>query len=76
LLPVGTPAVVDPPGNVPLAPLAGAVNVTVTPLTGFPALSVTVACSAAANAVPSAALCEFPADAVMLAAAPAVFVKL
>ena len=32
-----------PPGKVALAPLAGAVNVTVTPLTGLPAVFVTVA---------------------------------
>jgi hypothetical protein len=52
------------------------VNVTVAPLTGFPPLSVTLAFSAVANAVPTVALCEFPADAVMFTAAPAVFVKL
>jgi hypothetical protein len=36
-------AVFTPPANVPLAPDPGAVNVTTTPLTGFPNPSVTVA---------------------------------
>jgi hypothetical protein len=36
-------AVLTPPANVPLAPDPGAVNVTTTPLTGFPKPSVTVA---------------------------------
>ena len=76
LLPVVTLAVVDPPVKVPLAPLPGAVNFTLTPLTGLPPLSVTVACSSAPNAVPTVALCESPADATMFAAGPAVFVKL
>ena len=39
------------PANVPLAPLAGAVNVTVIPDKRFPALSLTVACSAGEYAV-------------------------
>jgi hypothetical protein len=75
LLFVVTPAVADPP-KVPLAPLPGAVNVTVTPLTGFPPASFTVACRAVAKAIPSVALCGVPALAVMLAAAPAVLVRL
>ena len=68
-------AVADPP-KVALAPLDGAVNVTVTPLTGLPLASVTVACSAVVNAVLIAALCGVPAVAVMFAAAPAVLVRL
>jgi hypothetical protein len=59
-------AVADPPTNVPVAPLPGAVNVTVTPLTGFPPLLVTVACNAVANAVPSATLCSVPPLAVIV----------
>ena len=69
-------AVVDPPTNVPLAPLAGAANVTMTPLTGFPPLSVTVACRAVANDVFTAVLCELPPEAAMFAAVPLVFVRL
>jgi hypothetical protein len=64
------------PLKVPLAPLPGAVNVTVTPLTAFPPESFTVACRAVAKAVPSVAFCGVPALAVMLAAAPVVLVRL
>jgi hypothetical protein len=54
-----------PFAKVPLAPapVAGDVNVTVTPLTGIPSgdpLFVTVATSGAANAVPTTALCPDP----------------
>jgi hypothetical protein len=70
-------AVFNPPANVPLAPVcAGAANVTVAPLTGFPPLSFTVACRAVANAELIAALWGVPAVAVMEAAGPAMFVKL
>src|SRR5258708_3489738 len=62
-------AVFTPPANVPLAPLAGAVKVTITPLTGLFAASFTVACKAVANAVLMVALCGVPAVAAMLAAA-------
>src|SRR5260370_8170524 len=44
-------AVFTPPANVPLAPLAGALNVTATPTTGLPPPSFTVATTAAPNAV-------------------------
>jgi hypothetical protein len=44
-------AVFTPPAKVPLAPAAGGVNVTTTPLTGLFPASVTVAASGAANAV-------------------------
>jgi hypothetical protein len=49
-----------PFAKVPLAPVMGAVNVTVTPLTGVEPLSRTVATSGAANAVLTAALCGVP----------------
>jgi hypothetical protein len=51
------------------------VNVTVTPLTGLLPASVTVACSAVANAVLTVVLCGVPAVAVMLAGT-AVLVRL
>ena len=44
-------SVAVPFANVPLAPVAGAVNVTTAPLTGFLPLSTTVATSGAGNAV-------------------------
>src|SRR5437763_11515973 len=68
-------AVFTPPANVPLAPLPGAVNVTVTPLTPLPKESLTVACSCVANAVLMEALCGVPAVALILAADPARFVR-
>ena len=43
-----------------------------TPLTGLPPLSFTVACSAVANAVLMSALCGVPAVVTMLAAASCV----
>jgi hypothetical protein len=52
-------AVFTPPAKVPPAPVAGAVNVTVTPLVGDPPV-VTVATSGAAKAVPTFALCGVP----------------
>src|SRR5437899_2155901 len=60
LLFVTAVAVADDP-NIALAPVDGAVNVTVTPLTPFPEASVTVACSAVANDAPTEALCGVPA---------------
>jgi hypothetical protein len=65
-----TPVAVAEPLNVAPAPDAGAVNVTVTPLTGTE-FEVTIACRAVANAVPTAALCGVPAAAAMLAGVPA-----
>jgi hypothetical protein len=62
--------------NVAVAALDGVVKVTVAPLTTFPPISVTVACSAVANDVLVTVLCGVPADAVILAGAPAVFVRL
>ena len=67
---------VTDPGKVPLAPLAGAVNVTATFCNGLLPLSVTLAFSAVANAVPVVTLCGVPAVAAMFAAGPALFVKL
>ena len=68
-------AVLTPPAKVPLAPVAGALNVTTTPLTGLLPASFTVATSAAANAVLIVALCGVPLVAVMVAAAPALLVR-
>ena len=67
-------AVFTPPANVPLAPLPGAVNVTVTPLTRLPPASLTVAWNCVVKAAPTVALCGVPAVAAMLAAAPVKFV--
>src|SRR5205085_9291311 len=67
--------VLTPPENIPLAPLVGAVNVTVTPLTGLLKESLTVACNWVVNAVLTVALCGVPAVAVMLFAVPAKFVS-
>jgi len=57
-------AVFAPPAKLPVAPVVGAVNVTVTPLAGDPPL-ITVATSGAANAVPTVALCGVPLVAAM-----------
>jgi hypothetical protein len=65
----------DPP-NVALAPLPGAINVTVTPLTGLLFASFTVARRAAGNAVPTTVLCGVPPVAVRLTGVPGVFVRL
>src|SRR5260221_8529655 len=62
-------AVLTPPANVPLAPLVGAVKVTVTPFTGLLDASLTVACSCVANAVLMVALWGVPAVAMILAGA-------
>jgi hypothetical protein len=74
LLLVTAVAVAELP-NFPLAPLPGAVKLTVTPLSGLLLASFTVACSGVANAVLTVALCGVPAVAEMLAAAPALFVR-
>jgi hypothetical protein len=57
----------------PLAPVAGAVKMTETPLMGLPSLSATVACSAVAKAAPMMADCVAPAVALIDAGLPAVF---
>jgi hypothetical protein len=68
-------AVFTPAANVPEALLAGAVNVTVTPLTGFPAESFTVATRGLVNEVVTVALCGVPPVAAIEAALPAVLVN-
>jgi hypothetical protein len=69
-------AVFTPPAKVPLAPVPGAPNVTVTPLTGFPPESFTTATSGAAKAVLILALCGVPLTTAMLLAGPTLLVKL
>src|SRR5207253_2968031 len=69
-------AVFTPPAKEPLAPLPGAVNVTVTPGTRLLNPSLTVACSGEPNAEFTAALWGVPPVAVMVAGAPAVLVRL
>jgi hypothetical protein len=61
--------------RVALAPEGGAAKITVTPLNGFPAESLTVACSAAAKAVPYGADWPVPPVAVTLAVWPEVLVN-
>jgi len=61
-----------PPVKVPAAPVVGAVKVTVTPLTGLPPLSFTVATRAVGKSKLMVTLCGVPAVAVMLAGGPAV----
>jgi hypothetical protein len=67
---VGVPLV----AKTPLAPVAGAVNVTGTPLTPTPPC-VTVATSGAANVELPAELCPLPSDAVIVSGT-AMFVRL
>src|SRR5579884_303370 len=62
-------AVLIPPANAPLAPAAGAANVTVTPLTGWFAPSVTRTTKGAANAWVTVVVCEDPDE---MASKPAV----
>ncbi len=63
---VVTMAVATPP-KLAEAPVAGAVNVTVAPLTGVPPEVKTVTCRAVENAALTVADCVAPALAVMLA---------
>ncbi len=67
---VGVPLI-----NVPLAPVAGAVNVTRTPLAGFAPPSNTVAVMGAAKDVLIAALCGVPLLAAIVAGGPAMFIS-
>jgi len=67
---------VSDPLNAALAPLDGVVKTTLAPLTGLPLASFTVAWSAVPNVLLTTADCGVPALAVMLAAGPAVLVKL
>jgi hypothetical protein len=73
--PVEAVAVLLAPGNVPLGPVAGAVNVTVTPATAFPSESVTMACRESRNGLVTGALCGDPAAVPIRAATPTVFVR-
>src|SRR5579862_1379592 len=57
------------------APLDGAAKLTVTPLSGLPAASLTSTCSGAANGASTVVLCGVPPVTVMLEAVPAVIVK-
>jgi hypothetical protein len=68
-------AVFTPPANVPLAPLAGGVKVTTTPLTGLFPESVTVATRGAAKAVLIVALWPEPLVTETFAAGPVKFVS-
>ena len=77
LVPVESVSVVFPlVANVPLAPVAGAVNVTITPLTGLLSLSTTVACRDVPKAVETAPLCVPPLVALIPAGVPAEFDRL
>src|ERR1700686_4377047 len=67
-----TPVALD---RVALAPVGGAAKVTVTPDSGFPAESFTVACRAVAKAVPKGADWGVPPVAVTLAGWPDVLVS-
>ena len=64
------------PVKVAPAPVVGAVNVTLTPLTGLPKLSFTVAWRAVAKTALINVPCGVPAVAVMDAAGPGVLVRL
>ena len=68
-------AVAPPPAKEPLGPVAGAVNVTGVPTTGFPP-DVTLAIKGLGNAVFMAALCGVPPVATALDGGPVVFVRL
>jgi hypothetical protein len=68
-------AVTPPPAKVPLGPVPGAVNVTLTPLKGLPPASFTVAASGEAKTVPTCTLCPLPPVGVTDAGGPAVLVS-
>jgi len=68
-------AVVTPPAKLPPAPVAGAPNATVIPLTGFPAESITVADRGDPKAVLIVVVCGVPPVAATEAAGPAVLVN-
>jgi hypothetical protein len=68
-------AVFTPLANVPLAPLAGGVKATTTPLTGLLLASVTVATKGAPKAVLIVVLCPDPPVTVTFAGAADVFVR-
>jgi hypothetical protein len=58
-----------------LAPMGGAAKVTVTPLSGLPTESFTVACRAFPNAAPNTADCGVPPVAVIVPGGPTVLVN-
>jgi hypothetical protein len=62
--------------NVALAPLAGAANVTVAPETGLEKESTTLTCNGCGKAVLTEVLWVPPPVTLIVAAAPAVFVRL
>lgn len=64
-----------PPVKVPVAPKPGAAKVTLTPATGLPPASLTVATKGAAKAVLTAALCPPPLVAVIEAGGAPLFVS-
>jgi hypothetical protein len=68
-------AVLTPPVNVPLAPLVGAVNVTIEPLTALPPESFTVATSGNAKALLITAVCGVPLVAEIVDVVPPVLVS-
>jgi hypothetical protein len=63
-------AVLEPPVNVPLAPLAGAANATVTLATGLFIASYTVAWRGVWKAAFVAALCDTPPEVETVAGGP------
>lgn len=71
---VDTVTEAPPPAKLPLAPLAGAVNVTLAPLTGLPPESFTVATRGAAKAELTVAVWPPPLVAVIEAGGPTVLV--
>ncbi len=75
-LPLVIAVALGEPLNVALAPVPGALNVTVTPLTGLLLASFTNVCSPVPNAELTVPLCGVPAFAVTLAGGPGRFVKL
>src|SRR5947199_268780 len=73
--PLAPVVTVAPPGKVALAPLPGAANVTLTPDTGLPNWSVTVATNGLVKVVLTVALWPGTEVTTMLVAAPAVLVR-
>jgi hypothetical protein len=72
---VFTVAVIPPPANVPLAPEAGALNVTLAPEIALPLASVTVATNGLPKGWFTCALWPLPDVGVILAGGPTVFVR-
>ncbi|HEX2094433.1 MAG TPA: hypothetical protein VHG28_18660 [Longimicrobiaceae bacterium] len=72
---VATPKALVVAGLPVMLPLPEAENVTLTPATGLPCVSVIVTAGAVETAVPAVAVCPSPAVLLMFAAAPAVMSK-